>query len=94
MKQRLIHSGFIAALVMLCALHTAQARVNVSLGIGFPGVFYAPPPPVVFARPVHYWPPPVVYSRFGYPVWHGRPHHWGPRHMGPRPGWGHPRRWH
>lgn len=89
MKHRLIRSGFVCALVLLGALHDAQARVNVSVGIGFPGVFYAPPPPLVVARPVHVWPPPVVYSRWGYPVWHGHP-----RHMGPRPGWGHPRRWH
>ena len=94
MKQRLIMSGFIPALVMLGALQTAQARVNVSLGIGFPGVVYAPPPPVVFARPVPYWPPPVMYSRWGHPAWHGHPGHFGPRRV--PPGWRHPhsRRWH
>lgn len=91
MNQRLIRSGFIPALVMPGALHTAQARVNVHLGIGIPGMVFAPPPPVIVARPVHYWPPPVMYSRFGYPVWVGGPRPMGPRHV--HPAWRH-RRWH
>ncbi len=93
MKHRLLRSGFIPALVMLAAMQAAQARVNVHLGIGFPGVFYAPPPPLIVARPVHYWPPPVMYSRFD-PRWHPHPRFVGPRHA-PHPGWrGSPRRWH
>lgn len=93
MRPRLIRAGCVfAALIALCA--GAQARVNVHVGIGFPGVVYAPPPPVVFARPAPFWPPPVMYSRFGYPVWHGDPRFMGPRHA-PHPGWRrHPhRRW-
>jgi hypothetical protein len=89
MKQRLMRSGFILALVMLGALHNAQARVHVNVGIGFPGVFYAPPPPLVVARPAAFWAPPVVYARHGFVGWHSPP----PHHFGPRRHPHHWRRW-
>lgn len=92
MNQRVLRSALLPALVVLCAMHTAQARVNVHVGIGVPGVFYAPPPPVVFMRPAPFWPPPVVYSRYGFSPWHRPPRFVGPRHA-PHPGWRHPPRW-
>lgn len=75
----------------------ARTRVNVNLGIGVPGVMFAPPPPVMFMPPPRtYWPPPVVYSRFygpgwGHPGW-GHPGFHGPR-RGPHPSMRGRRRW-
>jgi len=83
MKQRLVRSGCILALAMLGAVPAAQARVNVHVGIGFPGVMFAPPPPLVVAHPSPFWAPPVMYSRHAFPAWH-HPHHFGPR-RGPPP---------
>ena len=53
-----------AVLALLGAPRLASAGVGVSIGIGlpFPGVVYAPPPPVVYGPPVAYGPPPVVYG--------------------------------
>lgn len=49
----------------------AEARTFVSVGIGLPGVYYAPPPPVYYAPPP---PPPVYYAPA--PVYYG----YGPGH--------------
>jgi hypothetical protein len=91
MNSRVLKFAYIPALAVLCVAQTAQARVNVNVGvgIGFPGAFYAPPPPVVFMHPAPMWPPPVVYSRYGFSPWHHPPHFMGPRHMR-HPGWGPP----
>jgi hypothetical protein len=91
MNSSVLKFVFIPALAALCVAQSAQARVNVNVGvgIGFPGVFYAPPPPVVFMHPAPMWPPPIVYSRYGFSPWHQPPRFHGPRHMR-HPGWGPP----
>jgi len=50
----------------LGAAMPAEARTYVSVGVGLPGVYYAPPPPVYYAPPP---PPPVVYAPA--PVYYG-----------------------
>ena len=80
MTQRLMRSAFILALAMLGAAPDAQARVNMHVGIGFPGAMFAPPPPVIVAQPAAFWAPPLVYSRHGFGGWH-HPRHFGPRHV-------------
>jgi len=88
MKPCVVKFAFVPALAVLCAMQTAQARVNVNLGVGFgiPGAFYAPPPPVFFVHSGPMWPPPVMYSRHGFSPWHHPPRFAGPRHVR-HPGW-------
>jgi len=63
----------------LGAAAPAEARTFVSVGIGLPGVYYAPPPPVYYAPPP---PPPVYYAPA--PVYYGpgyyHPHYHYYRH--------------
>jgi hypothetical protein len=57
----------------------AEARTFVSVGIGLPGVYYAPPP-VYYAPPppppVYYAPSPVYYGGYGYGPGYSRYHHY------------------
>ncbi|SDC85307.1 hypothetical protein SAMN05421548_11124 [Paraburkholderia lycopersici] len=91
MKSCALKFVFLSTLAALCVMQTAQARVavNVGVGIGIPGAFYAPPPPVVFMHPAPIWPPPLVYTHHGFSPWHHPPRFVGPRHAR-RPGWGPP----
>lgn len=65
---------------LLAVTFTAQAHVNVDIGIGIPGVIYAEPAPVYVAPPVYvvpqrvYVPRPVVVTPAPVyaPYWRGR----------------------
>jgi hypothetical protein len=77
-----------AAVLMVGGMGVANARTDVSIGIGLPlpgvvygGGYYAPPPPPpVYYGPVYrervYYPEPVYYAP--------RPVYYGPRYYGPR----------
>jgi hypothetical protein len=62
----------------------AEARTFVSVGVGLPGAYYAPPPPVYYAPPppppVYYAPAPIYYGpgyyRPGYYYYHGYYRHY------------------
>lgn len=66
---------------MLAITSTAQAHVNVDIGIGVPGVVYAEPAPVYAPPPVYVAPQPVYVPRpvvvapapvYAAPYWAGR----------------------
>jgi hypothetical protein len=84
MKRRLAAVSLSGALavVALAASPAANARVDLSINLGLPGVAVAPPPPVVYAPPGNYGPPPpVVYNGYYGPGWN-HPHY---RRPPPRP---------
>jgi len=70
----------IASLLGLAALSlspAASAHVDVSIGLGLPGIVVGPPVVYAPAQP-YYAPPPVVYGGGGYygrPGWHGHDDH-------------------
>ncbi|GGF25595.1 hypothetical protein GCM10011611_34590 [Aliidongia dinghuensis] len=62
MKTALFAAGAAVVLSLSLGAASAEARTFVSVGVGLP-LFYAPPPPVVYAPPpVVYAPPPVTYA--------------------------------
>ena len=79
----------VAALVLgSCALAASlgvEARTDVNVSIGLPGLAVAPPPPVVYMPPGYYTPPPpVVYNGYYGPGWN-RPYYHHPYRRPPRP---------
>jgi len=76
MKRILIIS--LLGLATLGLSPVANAHVNVSIGIGLPGIVVGPPVVYAPAQP-YYAPPPVVYggggSYYGRPGWHAPPDH-------------------
>lgn len=82
------HKWLAAAALMVAGMGVANARTDVSIGIGVPlpgvavygGGYYAPPPPPV------YYPAPVYRERVYYPApvyYAPRPVYYGPRYYGP-----------
>ena len=53
-------AAVIAALSVLAAVQGAEARTDVNVVIGLPGLVAASPPPVVYVAPGPYGAPPVV----------------------------------
>jgi len=74
--------GATLAVALLLAPRIASAGVDVSIGIGlpFPGVIVAPPPPVVVRPPVVVAPPPVVVGPADYGPSYVRVYPPGKRH--------------
>lgn len=75
LARTLAFGSFVLAASVALGVPGAQARVNVDIGVGLPGIFA---PPIVEPPPVYYPPPPVAY---GPPTYYYAP---GPHYPG---GW-------
>lgn len=65
--------GAVLGAAVLAVSTAASAHVDVAIGLGIPGVVYAPAQPVYVAPPpVVYAPAPVAVAYGGYDGWRGR----------------------